>query len=213
MRKVSLQDDSSLLSTPARVHSQLSTDDSKFRITGHLAMARDWILDGVIGMFVARMSPSVSMSNIPGHPDMMDRRWQDFFPMGQRVPVRAGDQVIPEIAVNPDSYLGTWAITVEGADGRTTIERHSTFMGDLLDPARLRFLARRTVGVTVLGRAAVEAVAESSDEELDIDDVASRLAAAMPQFPRSEVDRMVRNLAAVMASGPSGDMGHQESDA
>jgi SAM-dependent methyltransferase len=212
MRKVSLRDDSSLLSTPARVHSQRSTDDSKFQVTARLAIAHDGILDGVVGMFVAHMSPSVSMSNIPGHPDMMDRRWQDFFPMGRSVPVRAGDHVVAEIAVNPDSYLSTWAITVEGADGRTTRERRSSFEGDLLDPAKLRFLARRPVGVTALGRAALEAVAERSDQELDMDEVASRLAAAMPHIPRSEVDRMVRNLAAVLASGPSDDTEHQESD-
>jgi SAM-dependent methyltransferase len=206
VRTVSLRDDSSLLSTPAIVHTQRSTDASTFRVSSRLTLTRDGTLDGLVGMFVADMSPSVSMSNIPGHPDMMDRRWQDFFPMGRSVPVRAGDHVVAEMAVNPESYLTTWAMTVEGADGRTTREQHSTFEGELLDLAKLRLLARRPVGMTALGRAAVRAVADSSDQDVDVARVASELAAAMPHLQRSEVDRMVRSLAAVLASGPPGEV-------
>jgi SAM-dependent methyltransferase len=201
-RTVSLRDGSALLSAPEVVHSQGSTDASRFRVRARLVMTRDGMLDGLIGMFVANMSPTVTMSNIPGHPDMMDRRWQDLFPVDSSMPVREGDVVVAEIAVNPDSYLSTWTVTVEGADGRTTRERHSTFEGELLDLAKVRLLAKRPVGTTELGRAAVRAVASSGDEDVDVEKVASGLAAAMPHLQRSEIDRMVRSIAAVLASGP-----------
>jgi hypothetical protein len=205
MRTVSIRDEAPLLSRPTFIHSQAATDASRFRRTARLTVTRDGLLDGIIGMFTATMSPGIRMSNVPEHPDMMDRRWQDFFPVDRPIPVRAGDVVHTEIWVNPDSYLASWTITVEGAETFSPLERHSTFEGQLLDPAQVRLLAGRPVRMTALGRAAARAVTESSSEEVDTDAISSRLAEALPHLQRSEIDRMVRSLAGLLASGPIDD--------
>ena len=134
---------------------------------------------------------------------MMDRRWQDFFPVDKPIPVRAGDVIVAELWINPDSYLASWTITVEGNETSSPTERHSTFEGQLLDPAQIRLLANRPVRMTALGRAAVRAVAESSGPEVDTAAISARIHEGMPHLQRSEVERMVRNLAGLLASGPA----------
>jgi SAM-dependent methyltransferase len=203
MRTVSIRNEEPLLSEATFVHSQEATDATRFRTTANLTVTRDGLLDGIIGMFTATMSPSVRMSNVPGDPDMMNRRWQDFFPVDAPIPVRAGDVVIAELWINPDSYLASWTITVEGTEASSPIERHSTFEGQLLDPAQIRLLANRPVRMTALGRAAARAVAESSGPDVDTAAISARILESMPHLQRSEVERMVRNLAGLLASGPA----------
>jgi SAM-dependent methyltransferase len=203
MRTVSIRSEEPLLSEATFVHSQEATDATKFQTTARLTVTRDGVLDGIIGMFTATMSPSVRMSNVPGHPDMMDRRWQDFFPVDKPIPVRAGDVVVAELWINPDSYLASWTIAVEGTETSSSTERHSTFEGQLLDPAQIRLLANRPVRVTALGRAAARAVADSDSPEVDTAAISTRILEAMPHLQHSEVERMVRNLAGLLASGPA----------
>ena len=206
MRTVSIRDAGPLLSQAAPIHSQAATDATRFRATARLRVTRDGVLDGIIGMFTATMSPSVRMSNVPEHPDMMGRRWQDFFPVDRPLPVRTGDVVVTELWINPDSYLASWTIAVEGDATSSPRERHSTFEGQLLDPAQVRLLAGRPVKMTALGRAAARAVAESSSPEVDTAAIADRILETMPQLQRSEVERMVQGLARMLASGPRDEL-------
>ena len=202
MRTVSIRSEEPLLSEATLVHAQQATDATRFRTTTQLTVTRDGLLDGIIGMFTATMSPTVRMSNVPGHPDMMDQRWQDFFPVNESIPVRAGDVVTVELWINPDSYLASWTIAVQGTETSSPAERHSTFEGQLLDPAQVRLLAGRPVRMTALGRAAARAIAESSSPDVDIASISARIAEELPHLESSEVERMVRNLAALLASGP-----------
>jgi type I protein arginine methyltransferase len=207
VRTVSIKDQEPLLSQPVFAHSQSATDASRFRMVAKLEVEREGTLDGVAGMFTATMSPSVRMSNVPGHPDQMGRRWQDLFPVDHPTPVRAGDVIDVEIVVNPDSYLATWTIVVQGDAGGSR-ERHSTFLGQLLDPNRIRLLAGQPTQVTPLGRAAVQVIAARSEREIDVEAISTRLAETMPHLQRSEIDRMVRGLATILASGPTEDGSH-----
>jgi hypothetical protein len=137
MRMVTGRNEQPLLSSVTPVHSRAATDASRFQASARLSVVRDGSPDGILRMFVATMSPSILMSNVPGHPDMMDRRWQDLFATDRPTPVRSGDLVVVKIPVNPATYLATWTITIEGPDGTSVPERHSTFEGQLLDPAQV----------------------------------------------------------------------------
>lgn len=201
IRPVFMRDEQGLLSSPETVHRRLATDASRIEIRSRLHVTREGRLDGIAGMFVAQMSPSVRMSNVPGHPDLMGHRWQDFFPIDHPIPVQRGDVVDVEFQVNPVSYLAAWSVSVERSGVRAGVEHHSSFEGQLLDPARLRLLAGRPVRLTEVGVAAARLLADLEGQEIDVDVVTQTLADRLPQLQRTEIDRVVRGLAAVLSSG------------
>lgn len=105
-----------------------------FRGEVELTIARDGSLDGLAGWFVAALSPSVTMTNAPGHPDRIQRR-QVFFPISPRTDVSAGDTLRVSMQTRPTDLIVTWTVTLarRGADPAAAVTfRHSTFDGMLL---------------------------------------------------------------------------------
>jgi type I protein arginine methyltransferase len=201
-RVVTIEDASEMLTVPTPVLSRPSTDASRFQISTEMTVTREGTLDGIAGMFVATMAPGVTMSNVPGHPDKLGRRWQDLFPVGGAVEVSEGDTVVVEMQVNPRSYLATWQVAVEGSRGRVDLGRRSTFEGEILDTSHVARLSGRPRAVSPLGREILRSLVDRIDDPVDPADVVADVAAALPGAERVAIDRVVRAAAALLAEGP-----------
>jgi type I protein arginine methyltransferase len=93
--------------------------------------------DGFIGWFVARMSPSVTMTNDPFSSERFDR-WCNFLPMDAPVALKTGDIVDVQLDIRSRLDITTWSTHVE-RDRRPLLDaRQSTLNG--------RFLAKETLG-------------------------------------------------------------------
>ena len=90
-------------------------DRSYFSWTVEMVTARDGEAHGVAGWFEALLCEGVSMTNSPLAPDRI-RRPQAFFPLGDPLPVRAGDTMRVTVLARPAENLLAWR--VKAADGR-----------------------------------------------------------------------------------------------
>jgi SAM-dependent methyltransferase len=201
-RVITIEDADEMLTAPTLVLSRSSTDATRFRISTELTVTRDGTLDGIAGMFVATMAPGITMSNVPGHPDKMARRWQDLFPVTGPAGVSEGDTLVVEMQVNPRSYLATWQVTVEGRRGRTDLGRRSTFEGEILDVSHVARFSGRPRPMSPLGREVVRSLADRADGAIDPSEVVAAIADAVPGAERSAIERLVRRAAALLAEGP-----------
>ncbi|MBI3403219.1 MAG: 50S ribosomal protein L11 methyltransferase [Acidobacteria bacterium] len=105
-----------------------------FRGEAELTIGRSGHVDGLAGWFTAALSPSVTMTNAPGHPQRIHRR-QAFLPIVERPAVAQGDTLRVSIVTRPAELIVTWTVTLtrRGAGPSTAVTfRHSTFDGMLL---------------------------------------------------------------------------------
>lgn len=101
-----------------------------------LTIEQPGTLNAVVGLFVAQLSPSTTLTNCPLLPNSFDR-WQNVYPLPEPVDVVEGDVVHVRFDIRPKSYLATWVITVNSSldPGSTIRSRGSTVMGMFLTPA------------------------------------------------------------------------------
>lgn len=86
-------------------------------------------IDGVAGWFRAGLSPSVTMTNAPGHPQRINRRPVMLpFATGRRV--AAGDRLEIKLRIIAPLSIIEWTVTSRAAD--RWVERGSTFKGLLM---------------------------------------------------------------------------------
>jgi protein arginine N-methyltransferase 1 len=93
-------------------------------------------LDGFIGWFEARMSPSVTMTNDPWSPGRFDR-WCNFYATDEAVEVRGGDEVSVQLDVRPRLGVVAWTTDVARQGGARRRMRQSTLHGSLMTGATL----------------------------------------------------------------------------
>ncbi|MDH3679146.1 MAG: 50S ribosomal protein L11 methyltransferase [Acidimicrobiia bacterium] len=106
-------------------------------VTGsaRLTIERPGVLNGIAGMFIAQLSPSVELTNCPLLPHSFDR-WQNFYPLPEAVEVAEGDSVEVRFDIRPKSYLATWTVGVHRRcrPDDPIHSRQSTVLGKLLTP-------------------------------------------------------------------------------
>jgi hypothetical protein len=105
-----------------------------------LPINRTGTLHGLGCWFVARLSPSVTMSNSPLADERIDRR-NVFFPLDQPVSVNAGDSVRVALHILPVQIAVTWTVEVQKKDATEQHPRrytHSTLNGMLISREDLR---------------------------------------------------------------------------
>jgi hypothetical protein len=199
VRHVTLDEDA-LLAAARPVGTLAADDDRRFRATLDVEVERPGRLDGVAGMFVAHLSPSSTITNVPGAPHQLRHRWQDLFPLRDAIDVAPGDRVEAEVVVDPVSYLTVWTLRVTTAAG-VQVGSHSTFEGSLFDPAWFRIVTGRPVAIGELAREAVRAIAGTSGP-IDASQVVTEVRSRVPDAPATQVERLVRSLTTLLADGP-----------
>jgi SAM-dependent methyltransferase len=211
-RIVTLDQPEQLLTAPVKVSSRSSTDDRRIRVAAELEVTHDGTLDGIVGMFVAQMSPSVRMSNIPGHDDKMQRRWQDLYPVGTPREVRGGDVLSIEMVINPRSYLATWSIVAD-ADDRSFEGHHSTFEGEILDTGQVRRLAGEPSPLSAVGAALVRELAAGDQGPIDPRELVRRVHERHPELEARAVERLARAVTSLLTEGPRESLSAQAAPA
>jgi type I protein arginine methyltransferase len=88
-------------------------------------------LDGFLGWFEARLSPSVTLTNNPWSPERFER-WCNFYPLDAEIAVSPGDHVQLNLDLRPRLNVVSWSTTVRHGDGRTRAVRRSNFNGSFL---------------------------------------------------------------------------------
>jgi len=121
-----------------RLASMASNDRSNFGSELAFTATKSATVHGLIGYFVAHMSPSVTLTNDPLAASAMDR-WLNFYPFEQSVAVEAGQGLQVAMDVRPAGEFASWEATPEG--GPT--QRMSTFQGALMFETRWRNEPRR----------------------------------------------------------------------
>ena len=127
-----------LLATPVRVATIDLTADVEVPLrlgsadatSGVVQTSRDGVLHGIAGWFVARLSPSVTMTNSPLAEDRIFRR-PIVFPIADAVTVAAGTPIDVSMTVLPSEMLYSWDVRV-GAAPNDRRFRHTTLRGMLI---------------------------------------------------------------------------------
>jgi hypothetical protein len=104
------------------------------RWSGELTAGRSATIHGLAAGFIAQLSPSVMISNIPGADDAIDRD-PSFLPFLEPVVVRRGDVWRVEIVLVPDSQVLRWSLR-----HGDVIRSQSLFRGELLSSRDLALL-------------------------------------------------------------------------
>jgi Ribosomal protein L11 methyltransferase (PrmA) len=99
--------------------------------TAQFDVTRAGVLSGLLGWFVADLTPEVTMTNAPGAPDQIARR-QAFLPIGTPVRVEPGDVVEVTIRARPVEVVLAWQVRVWRGDRERVHVRHSTLRGMLM---------------------------------------------------------------------------------
>ncbi len=129
-----------LLSEPQRLTSfdLAQSTSAAFQAEVGVRVARDGVLHGIGGWFVAQLSPSVTMTNSPLAAGRINRR-QIYFPVDRPVEVKKGECARVAMHIVPSESLVTWKVEVwnEGSGNgsgrvRRAAFKHSTFKGMLL---------------------------------------------------------------------------------
>lgn len=141
-------DPSAFLAEPVQIADLAADDDEPITGIVEARIERAGELHGVAGMFLAQLSPSVTLTNCPLWPSSF-RRWQTFYPLRDAVAVTPGDVVVTEFDLRPRSYIATWRVTVRPASGGPEIvsRRASTVLGWLVTPEDLAIERGGTVPV------------------------------------------------------------------
>ncbi len=125
------------LAEPRAIAERPADDDGPIRGTAEFTVAHPGELHGVGGVFTARLSPSVTLTNCPLWPSAFDR-WRTFYPVVSPVRVAEGDAVRIDMDVRPRAYLATWTVAVRpAAGGLPQRRRGSTALGTFLTPQDL----------------------------------------------------------------------------
>ena len=95
-----------------------------------MRVERDAVLNGVAGWFECELAESVWMTNSP-LAEQPIKRPQAFLPIGEPVPVKAGDEIKVTVMARPAEYLITWTVEFPATGQRFS---HSTWQGMLLSP-------------------------------------------------------------------------------
>jgi SAM-dependent methyltransferase len=93
-------------------------------------------LDGFMGWFEARMSPSVTLTNDPWSSDRFDR-WCNFYATEEAVDVRPGDEVRVQLDVRPRLGVVSWTTELVPRRGAARRMRQSTLHGSLMTASSL----------------------------------------------------------------------------
>ncbi len=95
-----------------------------------LRTARDGVLHGIAGWFVARLSPNVSMTNSPLAADRIFRR-PIVFPIEEAVAVGSSTPIAVSMTLLPSETLYSWDVQV-GVAPHVRRFRHTTLRGMLI---------------------------------------------------------------------------------
>ena len=98
-----------------------------------LTIARDGMLDGLMGCFRVELADDVWMSNSPLENDAISRH-QAFLPIASRLPVSEGDRLSVKVKQVPEENLIAWQVEHPVSGQRFS---HSTFAGQLLTQREL----------------------------------------------------------------------------
>jgi protein arginine N-methyltransferase 1 len=140
--------------------------------TAELTIARPGRLNGILGMFVAELAPGIRLTNQPGKPETFSR-WQNLYPLRAPVDVVPGDTVTVTFDLRPTTYLASWSIEVEPADGRPVIRsRGSTVLGSFLTPTDVAISTGRAVPRPAPKLAADRDILDLVDGERTIEEIA-----------------------------------------
>jgi SAM-dependent methyltransferase len=120
---------------PDRIISSMVSDDARpFGGTRRLDIDQPGELCGLLGTFVARMSPSVELTNAPWGRRAFDR-WQNLYPLPATVAVSRGDFVTVDVHVSPKLRVVRWQGAAHTSRGtQIACFDQSTFFGAILDP-------------------------------------------------------------------------------
>lgn len=124
-----------LLSRPADLASiDLSADHPAFfSWNAQTTIALDGTLHGFAGWFDCELAEAIWMTNSPLSDGAIDRS-QVFLPIGEALPVRAGDILNVTIMARPDDNLIAWTAEHLPSGKRFS---HSTWQGEIIDRAAL----------------------------------------------------------------------------
>ncbi|MGD9703397.1 MAG: 50S ribosomal protein L11 methyltransferase [Acidimicrobiia bacterium] len=166
---------------PEAVIAEITADhDSHFGGSVELPIERPGRVCGVLGTFVARMSPSVTLTNAPWADQPMNR-WQNFYPFAEASDVDAGDRVEASIDVSPRNGMVAWRGRIVRADGASGPSfAHDTLQGSFAGPrAIIRSSDKWTPSPTEHVPVA-RSVLDSLDATRSIDDLARLVREAHP---------------------------------
>ena len=127
-----------LLAAPAKGASVRCDDNPPvLRVAASSTSERDGAIDGIGAWFEADLGGGTTMTNGPLAPDRIDRD-QLFYPLSQRLPVRAGDEVAIAVTIRPSGPIAQWSVTIVDATGQPRgSASHSSFLGMLVGGADL----------------------------------------------------------------------------
>jgi hypothetical protein len=122
-----------LLSTPVVAASLdlMVAPTLPIKISTTAVVARDGVLHGVVGWFVAHLSADVTMTNSPLSADRIRRR-PIFFPIAEGIPAQAGTTVDISMRILPADSMYAWDVRVCTPGDRRKAFRHTTLRGMLL---------------------------------------------------------------------------------
>lgn len=140
------------------------------RGTASFTIARRAALHGVAAWFVARLSPSVTVTNAPGAPDRINRR-NAFLPIDRPVAVEAGDVVDVDLVVRPVDFVISWTVRCRRAGIDIASFRQSTLGGMLLAREDLAGSAERSTPVLNRWAAARASIIEFCDGRRELRDI------------------------------------------
>ena len=123
---------------PDVVVAEIASDHNRhFGGSAHLPIARSGRVCGLLGTFVAQMSPSVTLTNAPWADHPM-KRWQNFYPFAKAVDVAAGDHIEASIDVSPKTGMVAWRGTIIHDDGSSPWSfAHDTLRGRFAGPGSI----------------------------------------------------------------------------
>ena len=146
-----------------------------------LDVDRQGAICGLLGTFVARMSPTVTLTNAPWAEKPM-KRWQNLYPFPNLADVGAGDRIEATIDVSPKTGVVAWTGTIRrpsGADGPTFSQ--DTLRGSFAGPASIiRASDKWTPAPNEQRLAAARTVLDSADGSRSVDDLAALIEASHP---------------------------------
>lgn len=185
---------SSFLAEPAQFAKIESHSDEPISGVAELRVERGGVLHGVAGMFVAQLSPSVTLTNCPLWRCAFDR-WQNFYPLRHPITVSKGDLVVTEFAIRPRSYLATWTVQVHAADpaeGVLTRHRGSTALGAMVSSEDLDVTRGASVPKSSIAVDADRYVFELVDGARSLAEIAELVRARHPETFTSVADAKAR---------------------
>jgi protein arginine N-methyltransferase 1 len=163
-----------------------------FTFAGRYVVEHAGRLDGLGGWFESELAPGVAMTSTPDAPPTVYKN--AFFPLDRSHAVEPGDVVEVDAAARyaDREHFFEWAVAVDRGDGRRAEEHHSEFLGEILNPDRIRRMAEfHTPELGEDGRVE-RAILESMDGRATLRELAERVAERFPERFASWRDAMPR---------------------